>query len=111
MRETTPPFWDGEQLTLTPAYDICPQLRSNFETAQLMAIGDDGYRFSRLSGCLQRAGTYLLSQQDARGIIDQQIETINDRWDDVCEQAQLTEVDRVAFRERQFLNPYSMQGY
>jgi serine/threonine-protein kinase HipA len=35
-------FWDGAVLTLTPAYDICPQLRAGGETAQAMAIGRDG---------------------------------------------------------------------
>ena len=29
-------FWDGESLAQTPAYDICPQLRSGGETAQVM---------------------------------------------------------------------------
>jgi serine/threonine-protein kinase HipA len=104
-------FWDGEQLTFTPAFDICPQPRSGGEAAQLMAIGDDGYRLSQLTGCVTRAGTYLLSASEARGIIDTQIEVINEGWEQVCEQAQLSQVDRAAFRERQFLNPYSMQGY
>jgi serine/threonine-protein kinase HipA len=104
-------FWDGEQLTLTPAFDICPQPRSGGEAAQLMAIGDDGYRLSQLTGCVTRAGTYLLSTSEARGIIDTQIEIINEGWEQVCEEAQLSQVDRAAFRERQFLNPYSMQGY
>lgn len=104
-------LWDGEQLTLTPAFDICPQPRSGGEAAQLMAIGDDGYRLSQLTGCVARAGTYLLSASEARGIIDTQIEVINEGWEQVCEEAQLSQVDRAAFRERQFLNPYSMQGY
>jgi serine/threonine-protein kinase HipA len=36
-------------LTLTPAYDICPQPRAGGETAQIMAIGEDGYRMSQLA--------------------------------------------------------------
>jgi serine/threonine-protein kinase HipA len=35
-------FWDGAQLTLTPAYDICPQARSAGEATQAMAYGPDG---------------------------------------------------------------------
>lgn len=31
-------FWSGTELTLTPAYDICPWLRSGGETSQAMAI-------------------------------------------------------------------------
>jgi len=29
-------FWDGKQLTLTPAYDICPQGRTGEEASQLV---------------------------------------------------------------------------
>ena len=31
-------FWDGRMLTLTPAYDICPQARSGNEASQAMLI-------------------------------------------------------------------------
>ena len=58
-------FWDGEWLTLTPAYDICPQPRGGGETSQAMAIGRDGFRMSRLAGCVARASTYLLTESDA----------------------------------------------
>ena len=60
-------FWDGEWLTLTPAYDICPQPRSGGETSQAMIIGRDGFRMSQLAGCVERAGTYMLTEADARG--------------------------------------------
>jgi serine/threonine-protein kinase HipA len=104
-------FWDGSELTLTPAYDVCPQLRTGGESAQLMAIGEDGYRMSQLAGCVERASTYLLSVSDAREIIDHQIITINDHWSDVCDQGQLSEVERRTFWSRQFLNPYATEGY
>jgi serine/threonine-protein kinase HipA len=70
-------FWNGTELTLTPAYDICPQPRAGGETAQLMAIGDDGYRMSQVAGCLRYAATYLLSEPDAREIVDHQIDVID----------------------------------
>ncbi len=104
-------FWDGAELTLSPAYDICPSPRAGGETTQAMAIGGDGYRFSQVAGCVARAATYLLSEADAREIVDHQIETIETQWDDVCERADLTEVDRNGFWHRQFLNPYSTEGY
>ncbi len=50
MRATTPRTGTGTVLTLTPAYDICPQPRSGGEAAQVMAIGQDGYRMSQLAG-------------------------------------------------------------
>jgi serine/threonine-protein kinase HipA len=104
-------FWDGEALSLTPAYDICPQLRSGGEAAQIMAIGRDGWRMSQVAGCVARASTYLLSEADAREIVDHQIETVEGQWDEVCDLAQLTEVDRATFWKRQFLNPYALEGY
>jgi serine/threonine-protein kinase HipA len=104
-------FWDGSALTLTPAYDICPQPRAGGETAQLMAIGEDGYRMSQVAGCVARASTYLLSSADAREIVDHQIDVIEADWADVCDQAALTEVERAGFWQRQFLNPYAIESY
>jgi serine/threonine-protein kinase HipA len=104
-------FWDGAELTLTPAYDICPQPRAGGETAQVMAIGEDGYRMSQLAGCVARAATYLLSEPDAREIVDEQINVIESHWAEVCDRASLTRVDRAAFWRRQFLNPYATEGY
>ena len=76
-----------------------------------MAIGSDGYRFSKVAGCVERASTYLLSEADAREIVDHQIDVIESQWSDVCDQAELTEVDRNSFWRRQFLNPYATAGY
>lgn len=104
-------FWDGEALSLTPAYDICPQLRSGGETAQIMAIGRDGWRMSQVAGCVERAGTYQLSEAEAREIVDGQIETISGQWGEVCDLAGLTEVERTGFWKRQFLNSYALEGY
>jgi serine/threonine-protein kinase HipA len=104
-------FWDGGMLTLTPAYDICPQPRSGGEATQAMAIGPDGYKYSQVEGCVAHAGTYLLSEREAREIVDHQIQVITDEWDDVADQAQLTEADRDYFWKRQFLNPYALQNY
>ncbi len=104
-------FWDGEWLTLTPAYDICPQPRAGGETSQAMTIGPDGFRMSQLAGCVARASTYLLTLGAAREIIDHQIEVIKNEWDEVCELAHMSEVDRLFFWERQFLNPYAFEGY
>jgi serine/threonine-protein kinase HipA len=104
-------FWDGESLTLTPAYDVCPQLRSGGETAQIMAIGRDGWRMSQVAGCVERASAYLLSEAEAREIVDHQIETIEGQWDEVCDLAELAAGARAAFWQRQFLNPYATEGY
>lgn len=104
-------FWDGAELTLTPAYDITPLLRTGGEASQAMAIGRDGYRLSQIAPCIDRASTYLLTEEEAREIVDRQIETIEREWDDVCERANLSEVDRRRLRAGAFLNSYATESY
>jgi serine/threonine-protein kinase HipA len=104
-------FWNGETLTLTPAYDICPTPRGGGESAQAMAIGDDGWRLSQLAGCVERAPVYLLSAKEAREIVDHQIAVIEKDWPEVCDRARLTAAERAGFWGRQFLNPFTLYGY
>jgi serine/threonine-protein kinase HipA len=102
-------FWDGRALTLTPAYDICPQARSGGEASQAMLITGDE-RLSRIAVCLKAAPAFLLGAGDALGLARHQIETIRDRWDALCAEADLTEVDRNLLWRRQFLNPFAFEG-
>ena len=102
-------FWDGEHLTLTPAYDICPQSRSGNVASQAMLIVGDN-RTSTLATCLEAAPNFQLSAKAAKDIIDRQTGTIRDAWDDICEEAALTEVDRNLFGQRIFLNESIFEG-
>ena len=102
-------FWDGKALSLTPAYDICPQPRTGREANQAIKISGDDRR-SQLSACLQAAGAFLLTDAIARDLVTQQIETIKAHWQTVCDEAGLTDVDRAFFWRRQFLNPYAFEG-
>ena len=104
-------FWDGAALTLTPAYDICPQPRAGGETRQAMPFGADGSQMSQVAAAVGAASTYLVSEADAREIIDHQIDVIDTQWIEVCDLARLTEVERSYFWRRQFLNPYALEGY
>lgn len=97
-------FWDGHALTLTPAYDICPQNRSGNVSSQAMIITQNK-RMSRLDVCIQAAPFFLLSTDLAKQIIDHQIKAINKHWTMVCDEANLTETERAYFWKRQFLNP------
>ena len=103
-------FWDGRGLSLTPAYDLCPQPRIGRETAQAMAIAPDGFRRSELAGCIERAGTYHLDAAEARSIVHRQIDTIAANWAEVCDAARLTEVERMSLWEREFMNPSVLAG-
>ncbi len=99
-------FWDGKQLALTPAYDICPQGRTGNEASQAMLIRGEE-RMSRLSVCLDAALQFQLSKAEALAIIEKQVQVINDNWKLVCDEAGLTEIDRALLWKRQFLNPYA----
>lgn len=103
-------FWDGSALTLTPAYDICPQQRSGGEAVQAMEIAP-GFRFSQLKGCVDAAEIYHLSGSEAAAIIDDQLEVINAQWPDAADAARLTEAERQQLWHRQILNPYALEGY
>lgn len=106
-------FWNGEWLALTPAYDVCPQSRSVGRVTQAMVIGDDQdpYKESQLSGLVERAPLYQLSSKEAREIVDGQIAVVERDWEEVCDLAGLSEVERKSFWGRQFLNPYALEGY
>ncbi|TGL16221.1 HipA domain-containing protein, partial [Leptospira yanagawae] len=102
-------FWNGNTLSLTPAYDICPQARSGNEATQAMLItGED--RRSQIQVCLQARNQFLLSKQKATEIVKHQIRTIEKKWKTVCEEAELSQVDRNLLWKRQFLNPFSLEG-
>lgn len=98
-------FWDGAALTLTPAYDICPQGRAGQEAGQAMEITRDN-RASRLASCVDAAHHFLLSPTQAIDIMEQQLRCIGQNWAAVCDEAALSEADRNLFWGRQFLNPY-----
>ncbi|MGE5282191.1 MAG: type II toxin-antitoxin system HipA family toxin [Chloroflexota bacterium] len=100
-------FWDGNELMLTPAYDITPCPRSGGEAEQVMAIGEDGWRYSQLAGCVARSAAYHLGEAAARELVDRQVDAIRDNWHDVCDEAGLTRTERDSLWERQFLNPFA----
>jgi serine/threonine-protein kinase HipA len=103
-------FWDGRNLSLTPAYDICPQARLGREANQAMLITDNDKR-SQLETCRLSAPNFLINDRDAKELIDHQIETITRLWPAICDEAELSIVDRTYLWRRQFLNDYAFEGY
>lgn len=101
-------FWNGKTLQLTPAYDICPQPRTGYEATQAMLISGDN-RLSKLKSCLNTAPHFLLTQADAKAIFDKQREAIESNWEQACDEANLSAVDRQLLWKRQFLNPFAFE--
>lgn len=102
-------FWDGAQLSLTPAFDICPQARTGNVASQAMLIVGDR-RASTLATCLDAAPQFQLGRAAAEAVIERQIEVMRTEWAAACEQARLTAVERSLFAERMFLNPSIFDG-
>ena len=102
-------FWDGKHLTLTPAYDICPQSRAGNAASQAMLIVDDK-RTSTLATCLAAAPNFLLDRSAAEEIIVRQVKALRAGWDKTCADAALNALERTLFRQRIFLNPFIFEG-
>tara|TARA_B100001094_G_C17635061_1_gene532308 strand:- start:109 stop:579 length:471 start_codon:yes stop_codon:yes gene_type:complete len=102
-------FWNGQDLDLTPAYDICPQERVGGEASQAMLIS--GIRnLSKLSYCLEAAHHFLLDKNSGREIIESLKAVIETNWAEVCEKAEVNEIERKLMWRRQFLNPFAFEG-
>ena len=102
-------FWDGSRLALTPAYDVCPQLRGRGSTFQAMRIHRRERR-SHLSLCLAAAHKFLLSEEQALALMRQQIATITDCFGEVCREAGVDGDGRVKLWRNHFLNPLTFDG-
>jgi len=101
-------FWDGQSLSLTPAYDICPQARTGGEASQAMLIVGEN-RMSKLAVCLEAALHFRINNNAALELIEQQLVAIRDHWLIVCDEAALSEVERNVLWRRQLLNPFAFQ--
>ena len=99
-------FWDGQQLALTPAYDICPQSRTGQQASQAMLI-HGGDRSSQVASCVAAASVFLLGREEAIDIVNHQVGVMEREWHSTCQEAGLSAVDQALFWRRQFLNPFA----
>ena len=102
-------YWNGNGLTLTPAYDICPQSRTGREASQAMQIHGRERR-SQLSLCLAAANKFLLTDERALAVMRDRIAVIAGNRDATCDEAQLGDADRQLLWRRQFLNDLAFEG-
>lgn len=101
-------FWNGASLALTPAYDLCPQLRTGGMASQAMKINGEDRR-ARMATCLDASGIYGLSRIEARAVVEAQLETIRKEWRAISDEAGLHQVDRRLLAGRAILNPYGFE--
>ena len=74
-----------------------------------MAFSRSGDRDSRIRLLIDAADVYHLDRGEAESIVANQVATIQDEWDEVCDQAELTAAQRDAFWHHQFLNPHAFE--
>ena len=102
-------FVRGERLSLTPAYDLCPQPRTGNVASQAMRIL--GARAdATLAACVASAPAWRLSTAEAIGIVESQVRTLIDAWPAVIEEARPDDATRRSLWRRSVLNPYAFEG-
>lgn len=104
-------FWDGQHLSLTPAYDLAPSNRSGATAAQAMAIDRDGTRESTFAAAVSAAHVYGLDRREARDRVDRIVESIRENWKDAAGLGRVTSADQERLWGRQILNPATRHGY
>lgn len=97
-------FWDGAQYALTPAYDICPMLRTGLTANQAMIVGKQG-RSSTLKNALSEAGLFGLTNADAVFIKSELLDNIETHWAEASDYAGLTKVQSDLLRTATVLSP------
>jgi len=99
-------FWDGNALTLTPAYDISPARgRENTVASHPMALTPDGDNRSQLAVAANAAAVFHLRPSDAQEIIDHQVDTVRREFADAADAAHLTDRQRGDLLGSSILNP------
>lgn len=102
-------FWDGKELTLTPGYDICPQLRTGREASQGMLISGTN-RLSRISSCLNAASGFRIEKNRAIHFIRELIDAVQENWPQTVSEAALSDTEEKLLWRHQILNPGIFDG-
>ncbi len=97
-------FWEGSRYELTPAYDLCPMLRSGHTANQAMIVGEEG-RLSTLKNALSEPGLFGLSKNQATLINNELVDTISTKWAMAADRAGLTKIQSDLLRQSTVLSP------
>lgn len=98
-------------MKLTPAYDICPQLRSGFEATQAMQIEGKANNFSTISNVVSVCEHFLIESQQAKDLANFMVDTINSNWKDICGSAELTKKESELLYGKSVLNAFVFQDF
>ncbi len=104
-------FWDGKTLSLTPAYDICPQPRAGGEVSQAMEIGGHRGNLSTLENVRSVCQRFMLSREEANFLINDQVQIVRTEWETVCAEANLPRGERERLWKGAVLNPFCFEDW
>ncbi len=104
-------FWDGKNLSLSPSYDLCPQVRTGREATQAMQLEGEEGNHSTLSNVLSICASFQLDEESAKEIINTLFALVEKKWTEVCDEADMSTVERERFWQHAILNPYCLQGW
>lgn len=104
-------FWDGRELRLTPAYDLCPQRRSGGEATQAMALGGSAGNRSTLVNAVSIADAFLLAQPEALELARELVRAVEEGWDSACDEAGLGAGERARLRGSAVLNRFCFENW
>lgn len=57
------------------------------------------------------APEFLLTKAEGQEVIDHVVETITTRWDEVCDEARLSTMERAQLWKREFLNDHAFYDF
>jgi len=107
----TAAFWDGKSLSLTPAYDLCPQMRTGREATQAMQIGGAEGNHSTLTNVLSIYASFQLDKDTAREMIEKIVACVKENWFAICSEAEMPRNECDRFWQRAIVNPYCLHGW
>jgi serine/threonine-protein kinase HipA len=103
-------FWNGNDLALTPAYDLCPQQRVGREASQAMQIDGAQGNFSTVSNVLSIHRKFLLTEIEAKQLIERQIDIIQENWLQLATEVELSEADVKTVAGSVILSDFALNG-
>ena len=81
---------------LAPVYDLMPSMPVGIEHRDLALVCGDMGRHAHATNLLSQCARFLLTPEDAAGIIDRMEQTVRARWHEVARRAGVTEKDCAA---------------
>jgi len=104
-------IWDGQDLNLSPAFGLSPQIQFDETVTQTLAIKGRFKNESSLRNIVSIAGIFQLSNTEAHDIIDKMISVIEHNWSSLCEEIDLNEHSCRQFWKKIILAPHCFEGW